>query len=84
MTVPDDPYNAFCRHTHVELDGAIAGPLRGLNFAVKDVFDIAGHRTGNGHPLWMQTHPPDGLLGHAPPRRRRANDRQDPYRRNGL
>ena len=22
-----DPYNAFCRHTHVELDGAPAGPL---------------------------------------------------------
>jgi amidase len=57
MTVPDDPYNAFCRHTHVELDGATAGPLRGLNFAVKDVFDIAGRRTGNGNPVWMKTHP---------------------------
>jgi Asp-tRNA(Asn)/Glu-tRNA(Gln) amidotransferase A subunit family amidase len=29
---------------HVELPGASEGPLRGLTFAVKDVFDIAGHR----------------------------------------
>ena len=57
MTV-HDPYNAFCRHTDVALDGASAGPLRGLRFAAKDVFDIAGHRTGNGNPVWLQTHAP--------------------------
>jgi len=57
MTV-HDPYNAFCRHTQVELAGAPEGPLRGLTFAVKDVFDIAGHRTGNGNPVWLETHPP--------------------------
>ncbi len=57
MTV-SDPYNAFCRHTHVELDGAPHGPLHGLNFAVKDVFDIAGYRTGNGNPVWLETHEP--------------------------
>jgi amidase len=56
--IPDDPYNAFCPHTHVELDGAAAGPLRGLSFAAKDFFDIAGYRTGNGHPLWLETHAP--------------------------
>jgi amidase len=53
-----DPYNAFCRHTHIELDGASAGPLSGLSFAVKDVFDIAGQRTGNGNPVWLETHEP--------------------------
>jgi amidase len=53
-----DPLNAFCRHTHVALDGAAAGPLHGLTFAAKDVFDIAGHRTGNGNPVWLETHPP--------------------------
>jgi amidase len=53
-----DPYNAFCRHTHVEIDGAPAGPLHGLSFAVKDVFDIAGERTGNGNPVWLETHEP--------------------------
>jgi amidase len=58
MMMPNDPYNAFCRHTHVELDGAAQGPLRGLTFAVKDVYDIAGHRTGNGNPVWLKTHPP--------------------------
>ncbi len=56
--IPNDPYNAFCRHTHVELSGAPQGPLRGLTFAVKDVFDIAGHRTGNGNPVWLDTHAP--------------------------
>jgi amidase len=53
-----DRYGAFCRHTHVELDGASAGPLHGLSFAVKDVFDIAGERTGNGNPVWLETHEP--------------------------
>jgi amidase len=53
-----DPYGAFSRHTHVALDGAPAGPLHGLSFAVKDVFDIAGHRTGNGNPVWLETHAP--------------------------
>jgi amidase len=56
--IPNDPYNAFCRHTHVERDGAPDGPLRGLTFAVKDVYDIAGHRTGNGNPVWLETHAP--------------------------
>jgi amidase len=54
----NDPLNAFCRHTHVALAGRRDGPLQGLTMAVKDVFDIAGHRTGNGHPLWLETHPP--------------------------
>jgi amidase len=53
-----DPLNAFCHHTHVELDGAPSGPLHGLSFAVKDVFDIAGQRTGNGNPVWLETHEP--------------------------
>lgn len=57
MNLPD-PYNCFCRDTHVARDGAPAGPLRGLSFAVKDVFDIAGHRTGNGNPVWLETHEP--------------------------
>lgn len=58
MTIPDDPLGAFCRHNHVALPGAAEGPLAGLTMAVKDVFDIAGHRTGSGHPLWLETHPP--------------------------
>jgi amidase len=54
----DDPLNAFCRCDEVAIQGSASGPLRGLTFAVKDVFDLAGHRTGNGHPLWLETHSP--------------------------
>ncbi len=53
-----DPLNAFCRHTHIALPGSGGGPLLGLTFAAKDVFDIAGQRTGNGNPVWLTTHPP--------------------------
>ena len=31
--------------------------MRGLTFAAKDVFDIAGYRTGAGNPDWLRTHP---------------------------
>jgi amidase len=33
------------------------GPLSGLTFAVKDLIDIAGHKTGCGNPTWRDTHP---------------------------
>jgi amidase len=57
-TLPNDPLGAFCRHNHVALAGSGKGPLAGLTFAVKDLFDIRGHRTGFGHPDWLATHPP--------------------------
>lgn len=56
--VPDDPFAAFCRVNHVALEPTGRGPLDGLSFAVKDVFHIAGQRTGFGHPDWLRTHPP--------------------------
>jgi amidase len=34
------------------------GPLRGLKFAVKDIIDVAGRKTGCGNPSWRETHPP--------------------------
>jgi Asp-tRNA(Asn)/Glu-tRNA(Gln) amidotransferase A subunit family amidase len=34
------------------------GPLRGLTFAVKDMFDVAGIVTGGGSPDWLATHAP--------------------------
>ena len=55
---PDDPLGAFCRVNHVALEPTGRGLLDGLSFAVKDVFHIAGHRTGFGHPDWLRTHPP--------------------------
>ena len=38
--------------------GAANGPLAGLTAAVKDMYDIAGSRTGGGSPDWLETHPP--------------------------
>jgi amidase len=35
-----------------------SGPLNGLRFAVKELIDIAGHKTGCGNPDWRDTHPP--------------------------
>ena len=55
---PDDPVGAFCRENHASLIGSGEGPLAGLTFAAKDVFDIAGSRTGFGNPRWLDTHPP--------------------------
>jgi amidase len=34
------------------------GALSGLRFAVKDLIDVAGRRTGCGNPTWLATHPP--------------------------
>jgi amidase len=34
-----------------------AGALNGLRFAVKDLIDVAGWRTGCGNPDWLATHP---------------------------
>jgi amidase len=56
--VANDRLGAFCRDTHVEMTGASHGPLVGLTFAVKDIYDVAGHRTGFGSPDWLRTHGP--------------------------
>ncbi len=57
---PDDPLGAFCRDNHVALRGSGKGPLAGLAFAAKDLFHVAGTRTGFGQPDWLRTHaPPD-------------------------
>lgn len=37
--------------------GAAHGPLAGLTAAIKDMYDIAGERTGGGSPEWLETHP---------------------------
>lgn len=53
-----DKHGAFCNDRKVQLKGSASGPLSGLTFAAKDVFDIAGFRTGAGNPDWLRTHPP--------------------------
>ncbi len=53
-----DGLGAFVEHADVTLAGAEDGSLAGLTFAAKDIFDIAGYRTGCGNPDWLRTHPP--------------------------
>jgi amidase len=55
-TPVDDPFNAFCTDTEAFLPGAATGPLAGLSFAAKDIFDVAGHVCGCGNPDWKATH----------------------------
>lgn len=57
-TPANDSLGAFCPDNQIALAGSGVGPLAGLSFAVKDVFDIAGAVTGNGHPDWLRTHAP--------------------------
>jgi amidase len=41
----------------VRIDGAPGGPLAGMTFAAKDLFDVAGYPTGGGNPDWPRWHP---------------------------
>ena len=54
----DDRLNAFCKDSDAYLAGEAGGPLAGLTFAAKDIFDVAGHVTGGGNPDWKRTHGP--------------------------
>lgn len=56
--IMDDPLGAFIDRGKIQLSGLSNGPLAGLRFAVKDLFDIAGHTTGCGSPDWLKTHDP--------------------------
>jgi amidase len=47
-----DPFVARLR-----IAGAPGGPLAGLTFAAKDLFDVAGHPTGGGNPDWARQRP---------------------------
>lgn len=49
---------ADCFVERFEVAGRPGGPLAGLTFAAKDLFDVAGRVTGAGNPDWARTHPP--------------------------
>lgn len=53
-----DRIGAFCTHDQVRLSGSGDGPLAGLTFATKDIFDIAGRVACCGNPDWLLTHEP--------------------------
>src|ERR1700720_3816641 len=51
--------SAFVPHDlNAPVIGASDGPLGGLSAAVKDMYDIAGYRTGGGSPDWLAAHAP--------------------------
>jgi amidase len=54
MTAAPDPFNAFLDLPQVPVPHAKSGPLAGLRLAVKDIFDVAGYRTGCGNPQLYQ------------------------------
>ncbi len=56
-TAPNDPLGAFCRSNHASLKGKGSGPLKGLTFAVKDCYHIAGTVTHFGNPVWAEGRP---------------------------
>ncbi|HTN66921.1 MAG TPA: amidase [Burkholderiaceae bacterium] len=54
----NDAWGAFCPDGVFHVPGAASGPLARARLGVKDMFDIAGHRTGAGNPDWLASHPP--------------------------
>jgi amidase len=52
-----DSAQAFIPGARLEIAPTGTGVLDGLSFAVKDLFDVAGHPTSYGNPDWERTHP---------------------------
>jgi amidase len=52
-----EDFGAFVPGQRFRIDGAAQGPLAGLTFAAKDLFDVAGRPTGGGNPDWARSHP---------------------------
>lgn len=59
-----DPAHAFVPYPDVPVAHASTGPLTGLRFAVKDLFDIAGYPTGGGNPIVLAM---SGIKTHTAP-----------------
>ena len=53
----DHPKDGFLPGSRLTLPGAADGPLTGLRFAAKDLFDVAGTPTGGGNPDWVKPVP---------------------------
>ncbi|MEM9106021.1 MAG: amidase, partial [Pseudomonadota bacterium] len=52
--VQTDPLNAFMKTDGPAIPAKPDGPLSGYSLAVKDIFDVAGHRTGCGNPQKLE------------------------------
>ena len=51
MLLKNDSVGAFVDYPAIAVSAAPTGPLAGLTMAVKDLYDVAGYKTGCGHPL---------------------------------
>ena len=84
MTGTRGPLNAFLDVPQVPVPSAQSGLLNGLKLGVKDIFDVAGYRTGCGNPdkfAEAQTADAHDAGGPGDSRPGRAIRRQDPDRR---
>lgn len=52
-----DSIGAFVPGATIGIEGSEGGPLKGLTFAAKDLFDVAGHPTGGGNHDWPTGRP---------------------------
>lgn len=50
MNAPANTLNAYVQAPFPPIPGAAEGPLAGLTFAVKDIYNVRGQRTGGGNP----------------------------------
>jgi amidase len=57
MSDMSDDLGAFVPGQIFRIAGRSGGPLSGLTFAAKDLFDVASRPTGGGNPDWARTHP---------------------------
>lgn len=53
MPLIEDTARAFMPYPDVAVPHAAAGPLAGLSFGVKDLYDVAGYPTSGGQPLLL-------------------------------
>ena len=51
MPLVHDTARAFMPYPETPVPHAGSGPLSGLSFAVKDLFDVAGYPTSGGQPF---------------------------------
>ncbi len=51
MPATNDTTRAFLPYPDSPVPHALLGPLSGLSFGVKDLFDVAGYPTGGGQPI---------------------------------
>ncbi|MBU6454806.1 MAG: amidase [Cyanobacteria bacterium REEB67] len=65
MSDPGPPVKGIIKDLDLrDASGSSAGTATGLTFAVKDMFDLAGHTASFGCPDWLKSHRP--AAAHAP------------------